>query len=111
MLKQLIRFFFVLRECDELKAKVARLQSELYDTECKLRSLSEAHLDLSPSAKEASWVILVGKFHGRDYVAAHPLSSTDFHTIAEEVRRLDKFHRLGRIDGPPEFKANLEWLF
>ena len=63
--------------------------------------------------REASHVIVIGRYRGNDYIQSYTINGTDLDGLIRHLREMEKFGNIRRIDSPPVFKAafkrNLDW--
>lgn len=92
----------------DLKRQLEGLGQESYRMHQILKAHTDMGVDISYSRKESSWIILVGRFKGQDYVQTFALDSEDFEGMIHSCREMQKTAVLRRCDAPPIFRSVLE---
>jgi len=60
---------------------------------------TEVHVDLHQRHGSYSHVVVIGEFHGRDYVRCFSVMTESLEGLIERLRGEEKYAKLGRIDG------------
>jgi hypothetical protein len=58
--------------------------------------------------KTASHVIVVGRYRNADYVQTYALNMPDMGPLIAQLRQMERYGEVRRIDAPPVFKAVFE---
>lgn len=92
----------------DLRKQLAAASQKADRTNQLLRDRTDMGVDISYSRKEDSWVILVGRFKGQDYVQTFSMNSENFDGMIQICREMQKTAVLRRCDAPPIFRSVLE---
>lgn len=83
----------------------------VYGLESILKERTNIAVDVG--FREASHVIVIGRYRGNDYIQSYTLNETDLDGLIRHLREMEKFGNIRRIDAPPMFKAafkrDLDW--
>lgn len=60
------------------------------------------------SLKDQSYVIVVGKYKGMDYVESYNFGSIDFSDLVARLEDMRKHGAIDRVDAPPQFRVNIK---
>lgn len=90
-----------LAELHHTKTRVAELERQL-------KRCTTLGADIGCDPREGNWVILVGRYHNRDYVETFALNGSNFHELVQQVQHLARHAGVTRIDAPPGIKAVVE---
>lgn len=99
----------------QTQGKIDRMHAEIENLKLQqkaLRDLMRANtalgIDISPSARDASWVITVGRYKGRDYVQTFVMRDREFTELVTICKDMERHALLQRVDAPPEFRYVIE---
>lgn len=70
-----------------------------------IKERTEYHIDVHGHAKSSSYMILIGKYHNRDFIKCYPINDYDLSQLVERCRGEEKYANRGRIDAHPELSA------
>lgn len=89
-----------------LRYVVKHYTADLALQRAQLRSLETVIKERTDIAVEVgyygdNYVIVVGRFKGRDYIQTHRVQSTDLANLIEQLRAMEKFGTVRRVDAPP----------
>jgi hypothetical protein len=74
-----------------------------------IKGRTTVHADISPSRHDADVVILVGRYHNRDYVQCYTYANhLAFVDVVDMLAGHARTGTIGRIDCPPTFRAVIE---
>jgi hypothetical protein len=88
-----------------IHAQLDRQSSELDKLKKIIKERTEYHLDVHHYAKKNSQVILIGKYHNRDFVKCYNIPDQDLNSLIDHCRKLEKYANIKRVDAMPEFTA------
>ena len=81
----------------------AWLENELASTNEVLRDRTDIHADIH--YKSDNQIVVIGRYRNRDYVQTYRVSGDDFRALVEQLRGMQKYGHIGRIDSPPQMKS------
>ena len=82
------------------------LRVRIEEAEDMIRARTQIHADIH--MKSPNQIIVVGRYHNRDYVQVFSLSTDDLVGLIEHFRHLEKYGHMARIDAPLSLKAAFE---
>ena len=88
-----------------LGSKVDEHDLKLKELVQLIRSRTEIHADLSPTRHDPNTVIVIGRYRGGDFIQTYQLHSGDLVTMVDQLREMERYGHLGRVDAPPVLKA------
>ena len=79
------------------------LENELAQTNKVIRDRTDIHADIH--YKSENQIVVIGRYRGRDYVQTYSVNGDDFRALVEQLRDMQKYGHIGRIDAPPQMRA------
>jgi hypothetical protein len=100
MIKWFKELLFVVRN---YRQSQSWLENELATTNKVIRERTDIHADIR--YKSENQIIVVGRYRDRDYVQTYSVNGGDFKALIEQLRDMQKYGHIGRIDAPPQMRA------
>ncbi|MFA6132641.1 MAG: hypothetical protein WC869_01340 [Phycisphaerae bacterium] len=98
------------RAVDQADATQSLAQAALHEAEAVsalVRERTTAHVDYYPVG-DASHVVLIGHYCGRDFVQTYRIHPHNFGDLVHHLRELEKHAVVQTVDAPPVCRAVLE---
>jgi len=70
-----------------------------------MKECTEYHLDIHQRAKHNSSIILIGKYHNRDFVKCYNIPDHEFDFLIAHCKKLERYSTIGKVDAMPEFTS------
>jgi len=83
--------------------QLSRQANELNELREIIKERTKYHIDVHQ--KSNSQVILIGKYHNRDFVKCYNIHDKDLDYLIDHCIKLEKYSTLGKIDAMPELNA------
>ena len=106
----------MVRNYEAYQADIARqfgevgiLRRRLAELENIVRERATVGVDVG--LRDASHVIVIGRYNGRDYVQTFDVPETELRFLIDNLRHLARTATIRRVDGPPHVKAVFEREF
>ena len=100
MIKWINELLFIVKH---YRQHLAWLKNELASTNKILRDRTDIHADIH--YKSDNQIIVIGRYRNRDYVQTYRVSGDDFRALVEQLRDMQRYGHIGRIDSPPQMTA------
>ena len=85
------------------------LKKEIKESMQIIKDRTNIHADIH--YRSSNQVIVVGRYNGRDYVQTYNVNNKDFKEFILQLRSMEKYGHIRRIDHPIEFKGVFEHEF
>ena len=82
------------------------LRVRIAQAEQVIRDRTDVHADVH--YKSENQIIVVGRYKNRDYVQTYSVCSGDFHALIQQLRDMERYGHISRIDAPPAMRAVFE---
>lgn len=95
-----------------LQSQVRDLQVEVRNLNCRVELVRKVHdlltadVDLAPTERTRSSVILTGMYRGRGFVQVYDMGEGEFRHLVEQMRDMKRGGYLRNVDHPPTFNAS-----
>ena len=89
--------------------EITALQKQVNSLELTLKARTELHADVG--IRGDTYAILIGRYHGVDYVETFALRETDLGDLVPQMRSLQRYATLRRVDCPPQFRSTVRSAF
>ena len=73
-----------------------------------IKERTTINADISPSARDPSQIITIGRYKGRDYVQVFSIHGDDFEGLIHRLRDMERYGTVRRIDAPYGFEMVLD---
>ncbi len=102
------KFKFWLRAWLGLDKVVENWDKRLSAIEKLVKDRTTAGVDIHHNSKDGDYVVMVGRYAGRDYVQAFRMAPDEFSATVDRLRSIERHSHLRYIDCHPEFRAVLK---
>lgn len=103
---------------DELSAFTSKVEAINYSLNAVWKRVGELDrkidqhtvtgVDVGFGPKDRSWVVVVGRFKGSDYVQTYDLGHADFEHLVRQIQAMRKSGAATYVDSPPQMRAVFE---
>lgn len=100
MFKWINKLRQIVRGYDEDRLRMARAMEQL---EKLVRDRTDIAVDVN--AAGGSYAIVVGRYRGADYVQTFHFHDRDLGELIAQMRNMERFANVGRVDAPPGIRA------
>jgi hypothetical protein len=100
------KFLGIDQEFYSTHMELKRQQREIAELRRIIRDRTDVSADIH--FRNASYIIAVGTFRGRDYVQVFRMGDGDFKFVVEQLRGMNRHAKIRFIDAPPEFRAVID---
>lgn len=80
-----------------------RLQERIKELEVVVRDRTEIAVDVNRDG--INHVIVIGTYQGHDFVQTYTLRAVDLQDLIQQLRVMEKYGAVRRVDAPPEVRA------
>lgn len=91
------------RIVDAYSADQLAMYSRIAELEALVRERTNIAVDVG--FRECSHVIVIGRYKGADYIQSYSLQSSDLNHLVDQLKQMERFGNVRRIDSPPQFRA------
>ena len=96
-----------------LKRIVTNYDTDLRNANVRIAELEKLVKDRTNIAvdagfKSASHVIVIGRYRNADYVQTYELNTPDMKVLIDQLRQMERYGDIIRVDGPPVLRAVFE---
>lgn len=70
-----------------------------------IKERTEYHVDVHRYSKQGSYVILIGKYHKRDFIKCYTINDLDLQSLIDHCKHLNQYANRDKIDAHPELTA------
>lgn len=78
------------------------------EAERVIRERTDIHVDISPSGRDPHVVVMIGKYHGRDFVQTYSIRESEFKNMLDRLLEMKRYGEVRRIDAPPNMRSYLD---
>ena len=93
------------RDFSVVKMDVTMLHNRIAAFEKRFKEETTIAVNVSPSARHGSFIIVVGQHRQGDFINCYSLSGRHAIELDEEMRELEKRGHVACMDTPPSFKG------
>lgn len=79
------------------------LENELYRTNKVIRDRTDIHADIN--YKNDNQIVVIGRYGNHDYIQTYRVSDSDFTALIKQLKEMQKYGHIGRIDCAPRVRA------
>lgn len=106
----------MLKWLNKLKMIVAGYDADLRNAHARIAELEKLVKDRTNIAvdvgfRSASHVIVIGRYRNADYVQTFEIDAPDLIRLVDQLRELERYGAVKRVDAPPQFRAVFEREF
>lgn len=76
-----------------------------------IKDRTTINADISPSMRDPSQIITIGRYNGRDYVQVFSIHDDDFRGLIQHLREMERYGTVSKIDAPYGFEYVIEQDF
>lgn len=79
------------------------MHNRILELEALVRERTNIAVDVG--FRECNHVIVLGRYKGADYIQSYSVQSDSLAHLVDQLKQMERFGNVRRIDAPPQFRA------